>query len=275
MPIVQPLQGSRSLNPTQEAYDKRSSQLQAGRAAEDKSSLDAQTRKNNDFHKVAKYAADGYIEEARYYNKMTNAGAPEKMFTEAAFNQSIALAGDLYGDDKVGAQKYGEASYLAPPGTSSRERHNMGLAASPISDINNRKNQNVLKMYEEKLKLEEQYRKPEKPDDGLYKAGQAAYTSGLRGDLTANEALLAREDALNFYKKMHPPRQSGLLTKSPGTDITQPYKESPEFLYQQPPPAPQQPPPASAIEFLKRNINTLDQFNAKYGAGAAESVLRR
>jgi hypothetical protein len=71
--------------------------------------FDEQTRqKDNDMLKVFEFAGDGRLDEAKFYaqSKGLEADVPPQVYENADFAKGLTLAGKIYGDDPVAAEKF-------------------------------------------------------------------------------------------------------------------------------------------------------------------------
>jgi len=93
-------------NPVASAFEARSSQMQQKRDMEDAKIAAQQQQRDNDMLKVFDFAGSGKTEEAMYLAKSKNLDVPQEIFQNADFAKGLATAGNFYGDDPVGAQKF-------------------------------------------------------------------------------------------------------------------------------------------------------------------------
>lgn len=142
MPSQFLLQGlAQGSNPMAEAFDARTKDLTAQHSAEAKAQEDEQNRRDNEMHKVFEYAGDGYVDEARYLAQSKGLQVPEEVFKNATFAKGLDMAGKIYGDDKVAAQKFTQAWMTAPGDLNARlaaGQQAAGVATNPEDRAYNR-----------------------------------------------------------------------------------------------------------------------------------------
>ncbi len=124
------MQGAGSANPTMDAFGARTNQINTQRNQEaqqqqadqrfqmeqQRFDLDKQKQSDSDMLKVFEFAGAGYGDEARFLAKQKGLNVPEEIFSNADFAQGLSLAGKIYGDDKVAAQKFTQAWMSSPGG---------------------------------------------------------------------------------------------------------------------------------------------------------------
>ena len=147
MGAINLIEGANSLNPTKDAFDRKSLELGNERAAEQASEMKAQTKRDNDMLKAFDYAGDGNIEQAQYIAKAGGFTLPPETLSNADMSKGIALAGKLYGGDKNNAQKFSLAWMQLSDIDDPRERalkasENTGFALDP----NDRKFRQAMEM---------------------------------------------------------------------------------------------------------------------------------
>jgi len=151
------VQGANSANPTRDAFDARAGQLTQQRTADmqierqkvsdqretERFGMEKQkfaneeiARKDADMLKVFEFAGAGYVDEARYLAQQKGLQVPDEIYSNADFAQGLSMAGKIYGDDKVAAQKFTQAWLATPPGTDTQARLSAaqqaaGLATNP------------------------------------------------------------------------------------------------------------------------------------------------
>lgn len=108
---------SNPVNHVARAYEARTGQLEAERdrdaqkiaqqqQAEKKAMTEAQMKRDNAMLKVFEFAGDGRIEEAKYYADQNGLQVPEEIYGNSDFAKGLSTAGNFYGDDPAGAQKF-------------------------------------------------------------------------------------------------------------------------------------------------------------------------
>lgn len=93
-------------NVVAQAYTDRTSQLEAKREADAQKQQQAITQRDNDMLKVFEFAGDGRTEEAKFYANQKGLQVPDEVLRNADFAKGLTLAGKIYGDDPVAAQKF-------------------------------------------------------------------------------------------------------------------------------------------------------------------------
>lgn len=179
---------SQPTNHVAQAYTARTEQL-------DKQRRDEQTQKDNDMLRVFEYAGDGRADEARYYAQAKGLEVPDQIYTNADFAKGLTMAGKLYGDDPVAAQKFTQA-WMSNPGGDLQARVTAAqqAAGAPI-DPNDRE-------YQRKMAFEIWKRDnfPSAPNTSRFEAGQEAYDSVIRGGISSPEqADQARQEAYKYW----------------------------------------------------------------------------
>lgn len=93
-------------NTVAQAYEARTQQLDAKRQEEAAAQQKAIEQRDNDMLKVFEFAGDGRTEEAKFYAQQKGLQIPEEVLGNADFAKGLTLAGKIYGDDPVAAQKF-------------------------------------------------------------------------------------------------------------------------------------------------------------------------
>jgi len=96
-------------NPTAEAYNQRTEQLDATRMASEKQA-------DADMLRVFEFAGDGHVDEARFYAQQKGLQVPDQVYSNADFAKGLTLAGKIYGDSPEQAQKFTQAWVSNPQG---------------------------------------------------------------------------------------------------------------------------------------------------------------
>lgn len=220
------LQGTASANPTRDAFDARSQQLQQQRDNDSLKIQQEQDRKDKDFHQVLQYAGDGFVEEARYFARSKGIDVPEAIFSNSAFAKGAAMSKDFYDGDPEAQQKYTMAFVSAPGDIQAKHAAAMQMAGPPVNqDEREFRNKTRLMQYEwnNKPRTGEENGFTLTPgqsrydsagnviasaeDNGEYEAYQKAYNSAINGMMTMEQADEAGKLAAQQYNAFK--RQGG------------------------------------------------------------------
>lgn len=208
-------------NVVAQAYTDRTNQLDAQREAEAKKQQDAITQRDNDMLKVFEFAGDGRTEEAKFYANQKGLQVPDEVLSNADFAKGLTLAGKIYGDDPVAAQKFTTA-WMQSGGGDFQSRLTMAQqAAGKVIDPADREYQRKIQFELWKLKNlpksgasgfslspgQTRYDAagnpvasvPQGPPISRFEAGQRAAQAVMQGGLSSqeqvNQARLAAEQA--------------------------------------------------------------------------------
>jgi len=239
------LQGANTLNPTAETYEAKSAQIQ-------QTNLDDQTRKDNDFHKVVKYASDGFIEEAKHYARTKGLEVPEQIFQNADLAKGLALGGDFHGDDKQKARVFAEAYSMTQGTMQDRLAAAHAAAGDPVHPDDrefNRKKRWAEYEAANPRPNKERYSNyktvdgvlvriepdgsatpvTQKQDDGEYQAYLKAFNAALGGMASQEQAHEAGLRAQEMYRNMRAQRPSqGLMGAAPAPVSAMPQQAAPQ-----------------------------------------------
>lgn len=227
------LQGTASANPTRDAFDARSQQLQQQHDNDSLKIQQEQDRKDKDFHQVLQYAGDGFVEEARYFAKSKGIDVPEAIFSNSAFAKGAAMSKDFYDGNPEAQQKYTMAFVSAPGDIQAKHAAAMQMAGPPVNqDEREFRNKTRLMQYEWNNKPrsgedsgftltpgQSRYDASGKviasaADNGEYEAYQKAFNSAINGMMTAEQADEAGQLAVQQYRNFQ--GQGGAAAPSPG-----------------------------------------------------------
>lgn len=237
-------------NNVAQAYEARTGQLQKQHADE----AAAQRQKDNDMLKVFEFAGDGQVNEAKYYAQTKGLEIPEEIYSNADFAKGLTLAGKIYGDDPVAAQKFTTAWIQNPQGDfQTRLAAAQGAAGKPI-DPNDREYQRKIQfemwkmknLPKDPLKLSpgetvydpKTYQPlastPPKPPVDRFKAGADAYNAAVQSGMqTPEQAAAARDTAYKewdaIYGQSAAPGAPGLASPglTGGSTQAQPFNPAP------------------------------------------------
>lgn len=106
MASIKLLNEANSLNPTKDAFDRRTKELERNRALEQAAEIEAKNKRDNDMLKIFEMYGDGNIEQADYLAKSGGYNIPPEIRNNADMAKGISLSGKLYGKDPVGGQKF-------------------------------------------------------------------------------------------------------------------------------------------------------------------------
>lgn len=255
---------SNPTNDVAQAYNERTQQMDTKRNEEEAKTLASQQQRDNDFHKVAQYAADGLVDEARYFAQQKGLQVPEAVFTNAIFSRGLSLAGSIYADDSEKAQIFTNAFMGAQGDLNARMAAGIKVAGKPIS-ASDKDYFNYVRKEQWKLKNnpadgsggdksfslsagQTRYdgsgrivaTAPQEPNNrGEYEAFQKAYNSllggGMGGETAVADAIRAGEAAAAQYRVFNNPNRAQNLS----TGLVQPAQaptpqaRSPEALSQE------------------------------------------
>lgn len=222
------------VNNVAQAYESRTSALQQ----QDKAEADLQRQKDNDMLKVFEFAGDGQVNEAKYYAQTKGLEIPQEIYSNADFAKGLTLAGKIYGDDPVAAQKFTTAWVQNPTGDFQTRLAAAQQAAGKAIDPNDREYQRKIQFEMWKMKNipkdpftlnpgETRYdgtgkpmaSTPPKPPVDRFKAGADAYNATLQsGMATDAQANAARESAYKEWDQIYgqPPAPPVPPAASPG-----------------------------------------------------------
>lgn len=160
MTALRLMQPSGSVNPTQEAFQRRTDQLELEREKErlqlqrqreaEQAEID---RRDADMLKVFQFAGDGYVNEAKYYAQQKGLQVPDDVFNDALLSKGLAMSGELYPDNPEAAQKYAMAFRSVDGDLLARNQAGLAAAGKPLS-----KTDRDLALYERKLQLANRYK---------------------------------------------------------------------------------------------------------------------
>lgn len=211
-------------NPTNhvaEAYQARTKQFD-----------DQQRQKDNDMLKVFEFAGDGHIEEARYYAQNKGLEVPQEIYSNADFAKGLTLAGKIYGDDPVAAQKFTTAWIQNPQGDFQSRLAAAQQAAGKVIDPLDREFQRKIRL--EQWKIDHKGREPytlspgetryeggkavastpAKPPIDRFKAGADAYNASVQSGLsTPQQAEAARQSAYQEWDAIYGQNPAGAASQ--------------------------------------------------------------
>lgn len=148
------------VNHAAQAYEARTNQLTQQREADEAKAAAAQQQRDNDMLKVFEFAGDGRTEEAKYLAQAKGLEVPEQIYQNGDFAKGLATAGNFYGDDPSGAQRFTMAWMQTRdiPDYAQRVIRTSQIAGSPI-DPEDRKFQQQLRLEQFKSDLKSQGRR--------------------------------------------------------------------------------------------------------------------
>lgn len=233
------LQGAGSLNPTLDAFNSKTQQLQQQRDSDfqrqrddqrfgmeqERFQMEKERQSDADTLKVFEFAAGGHVNEARYLAQQKGLQVPDEVFSNADLAQGLSLAGKIYGDDKAAAQKFTMAWMQNPGDMNTRiaaAQKAAGVATNPEDRTLNRQ------IALEKWKIENKVgdgadrsfslspgqirydaagnivaQAPAETDQGRQKFVQDALSSALSNPaLTAEDARAAALEASGLYDQI-------------------------------------------------------------------------
>lgn len=142
------------VNHVAQAYEARTNQLTQQREADEDKAAAAQQQRDNDMLKVFEFAGDGRTEEAKYLAQAKGLDVPDQIYSNGDFAKGLATAGNFYGDDPAGAQRFTMAWMQTQdiPDYGQRVIQSSRLAGQPI-DPEDRKFQQQLRLEQFKADL--------------------------------------------------------------------------------------------------------------------------
>lgn len=195
MASVNLIEGATSVNPTRDAFERRTAQLKQERKEEDAGQLAAQKRHDDMMLQIFEFAGDGRVNEARQLAKTNNIQVPEDIYRNADFAKGLSLAGSIYGDDPQAAQKFTTAWASSPQADFDTRISLAQKAAGKPIDPNDRDFNRRIRF--EKWKMQNI---PQKPPVSRFEAGQKAYNEVMGSGLGSPEqAMQARQTATDFW----------------------------------------------------------------------------
>jgi hypothetical protein len=268
-------------NHVAQAYEARTGALQKQHT--DEAAL--QRQKDNDMLKVFEFAGDGQVNEAKYYAQTKGLEIPPEIYSNADFAKGLTLAGKIYGDDPVAAQKFTTAWIQNPQGDFQTRLAAAQGAAGKVIDPNDREYQRKInfEMWKQKnipkdpVKLtpgetvldgtsfKPMYSTAPKPPVDRFKAGADAYNASVQSGMsTPEQAELARNSAYAEWDSIYghqaapgtpAPASPGLTGTAPATPTHPGFTPAPAPLAQpqqpmtsaQPPQIPSGLPPGSVM----------------------------
>ena len=177
MTALRLMQPSGSVNPTQEAFQRRTDQLNIEQDKQNAAREKDQQQKDAEMLKVFQFAGDGYVNEAKYYAQQKGLQVPDNIFNDALLSKGLAMSGELYPDNPEAAQKYAMAFRSVDGDLLSRNQAGLAAAGKPLS-----KTDRELALYERKLQLADRY----KSSDNSMTPYQSAMIDLRRQELAQN-----------------------------------------------------------------------------------------
>ena len=213
------------VNNVAQAYQAKTQQIEGERQKEQQARARATKARDNQMLKVFEFAGDGMVNEAKHYAQTNGLEIPDAVFSDADFAKGLQTAGDFYGNDPAGAQKFTMA-WAKTKGLGSyadRVLQSSKIAGLPINTAD--------RNFQEKMKLE-QFKNDLKLKNQRRDLFIDATTESL-GSFNPNSS--AGAQAVQSYDEYFQPDapSKGLTGFSGG--------HSPPPQTRTPPPAPQQP----------------------------------
>ncbi len=136
---------SQPVNHVAQAYEQRTDQLTQQREADEAKASAAQQQRDNDMLKVFEFAGDGRTEEAKYLAQAKGLEVPEQIYTNGDFAKGLSTAGNFYGDDPAGAQRFTMAwmQTQSIPDYAQRVIESSKIAGIPINPENRKFQQQI------------------------------------------------------------------------------------------------------------------------------------
>lgn len=188
------LQGAGSANPTMDAFDARTNQIQQQQDKESAALQADQDRKNNVFKQALSYAGDGYFNEAKYFAQQNGIDVPDEMLQNSAFSKGMANAMELYDDDPEAAMRYAQGFSSAQGDLMTRHAAGFAAGGKPRN-----KDDREIALYERKKQLDARYKPAGAEGNGFsLSAGQTRFDNN--GNIIAQGPAETNSDRVKYVQ---------------------------------------------------------------------------